>query len=150
MKDASLKFRTAWLLSALALLAACSGIPLKEREQEERDRFQAYAGEPVDHITWLGRFDSWEPIGRHELVVWTGVNEAYLIKVAPPCEDLQFANRIGLTSTAGTVSARFDFVKVRGWKCQIEEIRPVDYKRMRQDLRKELQEAKAAKEPGAS
>ena len=150
MKDASLKFRTAWLLSAPALLAACSGIPLKEREQEERDRFQAYAGEPVDHITWLGRFDSWEPIGRHELVVWTGVNEAYLIKVAPPCEDLQFANRIGLTSTASTVSSRFDFVKVRGWKCQIEEIRPVDYKRMRQDLRKELQEAKAAKEHSGS
>jgi hypothetical protein len=43
------------------------------------------------------------------------------------------------------VSARFDFVKVgRQWRCPIEQIRPVDYLRMRQDMRKEAEEAKAA------
>ena len=147
IRHKTLKLRIAWLLPAFALLIACSGIPLKERMAAERERYEAYAGNPIDHFTYLGRFDGWEPIGRHELVVWTGINDAYLIKVAPPCEDLQFANRIGLTSTGGTVYSRFlDSVKVRGWNCPIQEIRPVDYKRLRQDLRRELQQAKIAQE----
>ena len=50
-----------------------------------------------------------------------------------------FANRIGLTSTADTVYAHFDFVRAEGWKCMIDTIQPVDYLRMRHDLR----EAKA-------
>ena len=147
IRHKTLKLRIAWLLPAFALLIACSGIPLKERMAAERERYEAYAGNPIDHFTYLGRFDGWEPIGRHELVVWTGINDAYLIKVAPPCEDLQFATRIGLTSTGGTVYSRFlDSVKVRGWNCPIQEIRPVDYKRLRQDLRRELQQAKIARE----
>ncbi len=110
-----------------------------------RARYEAYAGPPVERFTYLGRYDSWQPIGTNELVVWTTINQAYLIKVAPPCDNLEFVNRIGLTSTASTVSARFDFVKVgRQWRCPIEQIRPVDYLRMKQDMRKEAEQAKAA------
>ena len=140
-----LKFHGAWLLSATALLTACSGIPLKQRQDAQRARYEAYAGPPIEQFTWLGRYDSWQSIGTNELVVWTTPFQAYLIKVAPPCDNLEFANRIGLTSTANTVSARFDFVKVgRQWRCPIQEIRPVDYQRMREDLRKETEQAKAA------
>ena len=139
-------FHAAWLLSATALLAACSGIPLKQRQDAQRARYEAYAGPPVEQFTYLGRYDSWQSIGTNQIVVWTTPFQAYLIRVAPPCENLQFANRIGLTSTGNTVSARFDFVKVgRQWRCPIQEIRPVDYQRMRQDMRKEADEAKAAK-----
>ena len=140
-----LKFHGAWLLSATALLTACSGIPLKQRQDAQRARYEAYAGPPIEQFTWLGRYDSWQSIGTNELVVWTTPFQAYLIKVAPPCDNLEFANRIGLTSTANTVSARFDFVKVgRQWRCPIQEIRPVDYQRMREDMRKETEQAKAA------
>jgi hypothetical protein len=133
-----LKSQAVLLLFATALLAACSGIPLKQRQDERRARYEAYAGAPVERFTYLGRYDSWQPIGTNELVVWTTINQAYLITVAPPCENLEFANRIGLTSTASTVSARFDFVKVgRQWRCPIEQIRPVDYLRMKQEMRKE-------------
>jgi Family of unknown function (DUF6491) len=145
----TLKFHGAWLLSATALLAACSGIPLKQRQDEQRARYEAYAGPPIEQFTYLGRYDSWQSIGTNQVVVWTTPFQAYLIRVAPPCENLQFANRIGLTSTGNTVSARFDFVKVgRQWRCPIQEIRPVDYQRMRQDMRKEAEDAKAAQ--GAS
>jgi hypothetical protein len=145
----TLKIHGAWLLTATVLLSACSGIPLKQRQDEQRARYEAYAGPPIEQFTWLGRYDSWQSIGTNQLVVWTTPFQAYLIKVAPPCENLQFANRIGLTSTANTVSARFDFVKVgRQWRCPIQEIRPVDYQRMRQDMRKQAEEAKAAQ--GAS
>ena len=143
MKHQTLKSRAAWLLPALALLVACSGIPLKERETAQRDRFEAYAGPPVDRISWLGRYDGWEPIGRYELVLWTTPNDAYLVKVQSPCEDLQFVNHVGLTSTVNTVYSRFDSVIVRGWRCPIQEIRPIDYRRLRQDLRNERREAKA-------
>jgi hypothetical protein len=141
----TLKIHGAWLLSATVLLSACSGIPLKQRQDELRARYEAYAGPPIEQFTYLGRYDSWQPIGTNELVVWTTISQAYLITVAPPCENLEFANRIGLTQTANTVSARFDFVRVgHQWRCPIQQIRPVDYLRMRQDMRKETEAAKAA------
>jgi hypothetical protein len=134
----------AGVASALALLAACEGgIPLRASQQEERDRFMAYSGEPIDEFTWLGRYDSWQPVGRNEVVVFTGVSDAYLIKVGAPCDNLQFAKRIGLSSIAGAVHARFDSVIVAQWRCPIDEIRRVDYRRMRADLRAEAQSRKA-------
>ena len=127
--------RGAWLLVAAALLAACTGIPLKQREAAERARFEAYAGKPVDHFTWLTRYEGWEPISHNQLVVWTDINQAYLITVFSPCTDLMFARRIGLTSTADTVYAHFDSIRADGWRCMIDTIRPVDYRRMEHDLR---------------
>ena|SRR5690242_2373456 len=127
----------ALLLGVVALLAACSSISLK-REQTEQARIEAYAGQPVDHFTWSGRYDGWKPIGKEEALVWTSPDKAYLIKVAPPCEDLRFATHIGLTSTLHTVYSRgLDYVKVRGWRCPITQIRPVDYRRLQADLRRE-------------
>jgi len=67
------------------------------REPAGRARsLRAYSGEPIDHFTWLGRYDGWQPIGRYELIVFTGVSDAYLIKVgrrraricsSPPASD---------------------------------------------------------------
>ena len=127
--------RGAWLLLGAALLASCSGIPLKQREAAERSRFEAYAGKPVDHFTWLTHYDGWEPISPDQLVVWTDINDAYLITVFRPCTDLMFARRIGLTSSGDTVYAHFDAVKAQGWRCMIKTIQPVDYLRMQRDLR---------------
>ena len=131
-------WRLACLLGAVALLAACSSISLKEREQTERARIEAYAGQPVDHFTWQGRYDGWKPVSRNEALVWTTPLKAYLIRVSQPCEDLRVATRIGLTSVLNTVySRKLDSVKVRGERCPIAEIRPVDYERLQADLRKE-------------
>ncbi|MGH8300678.1 MAG: DUF6491 family protein [Steroidobacteraceae bacterium] len=144
--------RGAWLLVAAALLAACSGIPLRQREAAERNRFEAYAGKPVDHFTWLTHYQGWDPISPDQLVVWTDINRAYLITVAHPCTDLMFARRIGLTSTADTVYAHFDFVHAERWKCMIQTIQPVDYLRMRHDLREQHEaqkKSRAAGKPGA-
>ena len=129
--------RGAGLLVAAALLASCSGIPLRQREAAERSRFEAYAGKPVDHFTWLTRYQGWEPISPDQLVVWTDINQAYLITVFHPCTNLMFARRIGLTSTADSVYAHFDFVHSEGWRCMISTIQPVDYLRMQHDLREE-------------
>ena len=134
----------ACILLVVALLAAgCSGIPRRERDQEQLDRYMRYAGEPVDHITYLGHYDNWQSVSRYQLVLWTNINDAYLITVRPPCEDLQFAQRIGITQTASTISSRFDSVLVKHWRCQISEIRPVDYLRMKRDERAEKAQEKA-------
>jgi hypothetical protein len=152
MSVGTLKLSGAWLLPAIALLAACasnSGIPLNQRDSAQRDRYLDYAGPPVDHFTYLGRYDGWQPLGRYEAVLFTNPSDAYLISVYPPCEDLSFANHIALTSTANTVYQRFDFVRVHGAKCMIKEIRPINYQQMKADTRAQAAEAKAADKAAA-
>jgi hypothetical protein len=140
------RFGNLLLFSAAALMTvACSGIPRAERDKAQMDRFLQYAGPPVDRITYLGRYDGWQSLGRYQLVVWTNLNDAYLITVTPPCEDLPFANRIGFTQTGHTLYARFDFLLVHHWRCPIQEIRPVNYLKMKQDARAEREQQKAEK-----
>jgi len=143
-------FRTGGLLVLVGLVAACSSIPLSQRDAAERDRFEAYAGKPVDHFTWLTHYQGWEPISSNQLIVWTDINQAYLVTVFKPCTDLMFARRIGLTSTADTVYAHFDHVKAEGWTCIIDTIRPVDYLRMEHDLRAQREAQKREKAAAGS
>lgn len=136
----------AFVLVAVALTTvACSGIPRRERDQQTLDRYLRYAGPPVDHITYLGHYDNWQSVSRYQIVLWTAINDAYLITVSSPCEDLQFARRIGITQTANTISSRFDAILLKGWRCQISEIRPINYLKLRQDLREEHATEKAEK-----
>jgi hypothetical protein len=122
---------------ALILLSACSaGIPVRQDPEEVRNRYQAYAGAPIDHFTWLGRYDGWEALGRDQLVLFTSTNKAYLLEVSPPCHDLRTAEGVGFTSTGGSVYARLDSITTRGWRCRILQIRRVDYRRMKADLRR--------------
>lgn len=130
------------VLTAVTALAACtSGIPKHQGQAQERERYAAYAGEPLDKMVWLGRFDSWESIGANQLVVFTTPSDAFLLTVTPPCNDLPFVNSIALSSTGGAVYARLDSVKVKRWHCPIAEIRKVDYRRMRADMRAEAEKA---------
>jgi hypothetical protein len=133
------RIRPAWVAMAL-LAAACSGIPQRVSDAEQQQQYLQYAGAPIDQFTYLSHYDSWRSLSRTQLVVWTTMNDAYLLTVREPCINLQFTQRIGLTSTAGTVSSRLDSVLVDHDRCQITEIRPVDYKKMRADLRKSKQQ----------
>jgi len=128
------------ILSVL-LLGACasnsqsppgSGTPA---QQQALARYTTYAGPPIRSFTWLGRFWSWEPLSKDQLVVWTTNNEAYLLKVWPPC-DLRFTGLgIGISSTASTIYAGLDSVVVRSGggpqKCPIDSIRKIDVQHMR-------------------
>jgi hypothetical protein len=136
-----------WLVPpAVALLTACSGIPLNQRETRQAELYHQYAGAPIDSFTYLGRYDSWTYIGNYEVVVWTTINDAYLIKVKQPCSELPFAQHIGLTQTVHTVSRKFDFVVVGRDKCWIDSIQPVNYLQMKRDMRQKSADAKAAAE----
>jgi len=123
--------------------SAGSGTPA---QQQALERYTAYAGTPLPYFRWLGHLYSWEPLSKDQLVVFTTPGEAYLLKVWPPC-DLRFViNAVGITSTASTVYARLDSITLNGagtgpgqWRCPIDEIRRVDYARMRADMHAQAQ-----------
>jgi len=130
------RFPAGLAAAAIAVLGACSSVPYEQRQQQTHDRFMAYAGAPIDQFSWLGRFDSWQSLSRSELVVFTTPWDAYYMKIWLPC-DTRFANHIALTSTAATVSAHLDAVRIGRDRCPIDEIRPIDYRRMKADLQKD-------------
>jgi Family of unknown function (DUF6491) len=125
---------------ALTLLGGGAGVADERSGTDEpaRARFLPYAGAPVDHFTWMGRFEGWQALSDDEVVIFFSANGAYLIKVWSPCSTrgLRFAKVVQLTTTVGgTVYARSDSLRVDGANCPISEIRPIDYKRLKQDSR---------------
>lgn len=124
---------------ATLILGACAGIPQRTTDKEDLERYRQYAGEPVSSAPFFGRYDSWRALGRDHLVVWTGVNDAYLLTIAGPCNDLPFANRIAIKTTGPTLSRGDSVIIGRGQRCMITELRPIDYRQMKQDSRKAKQ-----------
>lgn len=114
----------------LALLSAC-GTGLARRDALDL-KYVDYAGEPVEQIRSMRGLDGWTPVSRNQLVIWTGHNEAWLIKVWDGCVNLSFANAIQVTQTGRTIT-RFDKVLVENESCPIIEMRPVDVVRMKAD-----------------
>jgi hypothetical protein len=115
--------------ASVVLLAACARVG-KDYTARLAARQQAYAvaaGAPVDSFHYFSLW-SWEPLSDTELAVYTRSNEAWLLDLDGKCRNLQFTNHIGLTSSAGTVSAKFDRV-ITGpadAPCFIKQVRPVD------------------------
>jgi hypothetical protein len=140
------------LAPALSLaLGACTGMSRAERAQarlEEIDLYVQNAGEPISSFNFLGRLEEWHNLDDNRLVVRTSFNDAYLIKVMGPCHELSSVLTVGLTSRGGFVGLGDSVIAGRD-RCPITEIRPVDYKAVREAKRlaaKERKEARAAEQ----
>ncbi len=140
--------RNSWagaaLAAAMALSACASDTGL--RDAEKLALYQSHAGEPVGSFRFFGSINGWTPLGDSALAVWTKPSEAWLLSLQGPCNDLEFAPAIGLTSQMNQVHARFDKVIAQGagamrLPCHIREIRPLDVKALRASER-ELREAR--------
>ncbi len=128
------------LMVMLALLLATSAsAQTREKQEKALSQYLPYAGTPVDRIQFW-ELQRWELVGEYKVVVWPRINEAYLLTVDGPCNDLQWKEAIGVTSTANVVNRRFDSVVVGHDKCRINEIRPIDFKKYLAD-RKEKRES---------
>ena len=128
------------LLVLLAVFATTvASAQTREKQEKRLDEYLPYAGAPVDRFQFWD-LQRWELVGEYKVIVWPRLNEAFLLTVDPPCNDLQWKEAIGVTSTAHVVSQRFDSVVVGHDKCRINEIRPIDYKKYLAD-RKEAKEA---------
>ena len=95
------------------------------------ERYTNYAGTPVDRITAFD-INGWTALSRNRLVLWTGVNDAWLVTVWDSCRDLEFADRIRVARTGASIS-RLDQIIVGGERCPISEIRPIDVRQMKLD-----------------
>ncbi|HTU68231.1 MAG TPA: DUF6491 family protein [Steroidobacteraceae bacterium] len=126
-------------LTAAMLLVGCAST-LKKLSGPKLD-YHEYTGEPVKSF-YMPNLDGWTPVSKDEVVVWSGINEAYLLKISGYCPDLQYANAIAVTSTGNTVD-KFEKVIVGREKCFIQEIRPVDVKQMKADRKVLRDQAKA-------
>ena len=130
--------KTSLVVTALAAatLAGCASSPKLD--------YREYAGEPIKSF-YMVDYDGWSPVSDNQLVVWTGINKAYLLSVKGYCPDLKFANAIAVTSTANTVD-KFEKVIVGRDRCFINEIRPLDTKQMKEDrklLNEQMKKARA-------
>jgi hypothetical protein len=137
--------RTLLLLALGLSLGACSTTRMSDAETLAL--YKAHAGEPVKSFQYLGHLSGWTPLGDTALAVWTKPTQAYLLELYGPCNDLEFAPAISLSSIANSVSARFDNVYVHGGgapnirlPCRIENIRLLDVKGLKQ-AQKNLREA---------
>jgi hypothetical protein len=112
------------LVLTLGLMAGCATAPTKQM-------FLQYAGPPIESFTYLGHYNGFRTLGGQDLVIWTTINDAYLIKVLEPCLNLPFANRVDLTSAARTVTRSIDWVVFDRGRCRIDTIQHVDYGAMK-------------------
>ena len=119
------------ILAALSIAGASA--QTRQTQQENLERFEKYAGAPVDQFEFWSLY-KWQLVGPEKVVVWSTVSDAYLIAVASPCPGLEWAHGIGVTSKQRhLVSRKFDDVTYGNGRCQITQIRPIDYKRMLKD-----------------
>lgn len=131
------------LAFVLALGACATNLSPAERQS----LYVSHAGAPVNDFRYINSV-SWTPLGDEALAVWTKPNEAWLLDLFGPCQDLDTAPAISISNMMGRVSARFDKVYVVGggapgfrMPCQIQQIRPLDVKALKA-AEKQLREAK--------
>ena len=77
------------------------------------------------------RMWKWQVVGPERIVIWSTINDAYLVKVDKPCVRLEWTHAVVVTQKMRQkVSKKFDYVVFGNQRCKIAEILPVDYKAM--------------------
>lgn len=129
----------------LAALSACA--TTKMSSTERLALYREHAAAPVKDFSYFGSLNGWQPLGDSALAVWTKPNEAYLLDLAGPCQDLEFVPTITISSMMGRVT-NFDRVRPLGggsgvmrMSCRIKTISPLDLKSLKA-AEKEMREAK--------
>ncbi|MEZ5439029.1 MAG: DUF6491 family protein [Lysobacteraceae bacterium] len=112
-------------------LTACSSMSKREARVGKLARFEAVAGEPVRHFSYLNLY-SWEPLSDGALAIWTRPKEAWLLTVTQPCFDLSHVQSIGLSAVLGHNVGTMDYVLAGKQRCRIMSIRPLDVDKLRE------------------
>jgi len=91
----------------------------------------AQAFERVDSIPALTKPYSWQVIDDDTVIVWATPWDPYLVELAFKSHDLKFTQVIGITQVGSRIYAKFDAVKVHGFRYPIDSI----YKMTREEAR---------------
>lgn len=120
---------------ALALVAAvaCGCASGLSRSSGDRvlERYEPYIGEPIRGFTAF-RPQSWQPVSRNQLILWTSISDAHLLTISNNCPDLMFTESVRVTSTGSKIST-LDQVLVGSNRCPIQKIQPIDIRQWRKD-----------------
>jgi hypothetical protein len=119
------------LVLIAVLCAACASSPKRAEGNRVLARYEPYIGEPIDGFTAF-RQQSWQPVSRTQLILWTDFSHAYLLTITGGCRDLMYSEGISVSSSGSRIS-KLDRVLVRNDRCPITEIRPIDVRQMRAD-----------------
>ena len=119
-------------LAAVALAASLTAAATASFAASAPQTEDARLGlEQVDSIPMLTPPHSWQVVDDDTVVVWATPFDPYLVKLAFKSNDLKFAQVIGLTQFGSRVYAKFDAVKVDGFRYPIDSI----YKMSREEAR---------------
>jgi len=72
----------------------------------------------------LFRSYGWLPVDARRLVLWAGVEEPYLVDLAPGCSDLRQARVSGLTTHNRRLAPRTDSLMMDGAACPVAHVEP--------------------------
>lgn len=131
------KFGQSLRLGAVAGLALGLGLGLatvvgaRPANGAVRTEQQQPAFEEVGSFSILSRLHSWHAIDEDTVIVWATPFQPYLVELAYPSYDLRYAQVIGITSVGSRVYARFDSLRVAGFRYPIDSI----YKMTREEAR---------------
>ena len=92
------------------------------KNQTPRAALQAPVGQPVDSFPILSRLHDWQVIDDKTVIVWATPWQPYLVQLKYPSHDLPFVQAIGVTSLGDRVYARFDSLRVAGFRYPIDNI----------------------------
>jgi hypothetical protein len=108
---------------ALGLGLGVAGIAgAAARNEAPKAAVQAPIGQPVDSFPILSRLHDWQVIDDRTVIVWATPWQPYLVQLKYPSHDLPFVQVIGVTSLGDRVYARFDSLRVAGFRYPIDYI----------------------------
>jgi len=115
---------------AIVLFAGTALADTRAYEKEELARFRQFAGAPIDEFTMFEMWQ-WQVLSPTDLVVWSTIRDAYLLKVDKTCNNLEWTHGLSVTQEMiRKVTQKFDFVVFARERCKITQIQPIDYKAM--------------------
>lgn len=117
--------KTGWLSTTIVLALGVGGTAIAASDANQENIVQPYSAyEKVDHFPALKRLHSWSVVDDKTVVIWATAFQPYLVALerAVPSHGLRFAHVIGVTSSVGKVSARFDWLHVDGISYPIDSI----------------------------
>lgn len=117
-----------WLASLFTalILAGCASNRLSHAERNALyEKFVAEEKlEELSRITAF-RLDGWRYLSNDYIIVSTGFNRPYLLKISGPCNELAFSHTLGINRDGSSLNAKFDSVFVPEYpmiKCFIRSI----------------------------
>jgi hypothetical protein len=90
----------------LGLLAACAGQPYRDESLPLEERLAALGfrqGEAVDSIPRFN-INGWQYLDNRHITLDSGVGRTFLIVFTTPCYNLNANNRIGYSTTGGSLT----------------------------------------------